>query len=143
MLPGRISGMKELGAEAQPNVQVASAVQEDGLATLMTQLDRGLEDAGRRRGAADVITHFCADTDLDFQEHTSDLLAVGFWGVGGFCLGFKGKPFRRQQACPAWAEGYLRRWLSRRPLVASGRLYCTSTHQALCNTGVMKPAQLP
>ena len=51
-------------------------MQEDGLATFMTQLDRGLEDAGRRRGAADVITHFCADTDLDFQEHTSDLLAV-------------------------------------------------------------------
>ena len=55
-------------------------MQEDGLATLMTQLDRGLEDAGRRRGAADVITHFCADTDLDFQEHTSDLLAVGSSG---------------------------------------------------------------
>ena len=23
-----------------------------------------------------MITNFCADTDLDFQEHTSDLLAV-------------------------------------------------------------------
>ena len=57
-------------------MQVASAVQEDGLQTLMLQLDRGLEDSARRRGAADVITHFCVDTDLDFQEHTSDLLAV-------------------------------------------------------------------
>ena len=79
-------------------------MQEDGLATLMTQLDRGLEDAGRRRGAADVITHFCADTDLDFQEHTSDLLAVG--SSAGI------KPV------PAGAEGQLGHWLARGPLVA-------------------------
>ena len=60
-----------------PYLQVASAVQEEGLPGLMSQLDRGLEEPARRRGAADVITHFCQHAELDFQEHTADLLAVG------------------------------------------------------------------
>ena len=39
---------------------LALSVQEDGLHLLVSELHRALEDPGRRRAAADLISHFAA-----------------------------------------------------------------------------------
>lgn len=63
------SGLLTLG-------QVATAVAEDGVYLLMGQVERGLEEPSRRRGAAGVVTHFCRSSRLDFQEHVPQLISV-------------------------------------------------------------------
>jgi hypothetical protein len=40
------------------------------------QLEKGLEDASRRRAAAAAVAFFCGSTRLDFQEHVPGLLTV-------------------------------------------------------------------
>lgn len=52
-------------------------MQEDGLYLLMQELQRGLEEPGRRRGAAAVTALFCRTSKLDFQEHVPALITVG------------------------------------------------------------------
>lgn len=53
------------------------SVQEDGLYLLMQELQRGLEEPARRRGAATVTALFCRTSKLDFQEHVPALITVG------------------------------------------------------------------
>lgn len=62
--------------------------QEDGLYLLMQELQRGLEEPGRRRGAATIIALFCRQSKLDFQEHVPALITVRGWSgvvVEGVC----------------------------------------------------------
>lgn len=51
-------------------------MQEDGLYLLMQELQRGLEEPARRRGAATVVALFCKSSKLDFQEHVPTLIGV-------------------------------------------------------------------
>lgn len=45
----------------------------------MQELQRGLEEPARRRGAATVLTLLCRSSRLDFQEHVAALITVGGW----------------------------------------------------------------
>ncbi len=56
--------------------QVAASVSEDALYLLFAELEKGLEDPVRRPAAAAVLTHFCATSKLDYQEHVPSLLTV-------------------------------------------------------------------
>lgn len=56
-------------------------LQEDGLYLLMQELQRGLEEPGRRRGAATVVALFCKSSKLDFQEHVPSLIGVRALGL--------------------------------------------------------------
>jgi hypothetical protein len=42
----------------------------------MQELQRGLEEPARRRGAAAAVSLFCRQSRLDFQEHVPALIAV-------------------------------------------------------------------
>ena len=57
-------------------MQVAGSVSEDALYLLFAELEKGLEEGVRRPGAAAVLTHFCATSKLDYQEHVPSLLTV-------------------------------------------------------------------
>ena len=57
-------------------VQVAAAVSEDALYLLFAELEKGLEEPTRRSAAAVVLTNFCANSKLDYQEHVPSLLTV-------------------------------------------------------------------
>lgn len=57
-------------------MQVAASVSEDALYLLFAELEKGLEDPVRRPAAAAVLTHFCATSKLDYQEHVPSLLTV-------------------------------------------------------------------
>lgn len=57
-------------------MQVAASVGEDALYLLFAELEKGLEDPVRRPAAAAVLTHFCATSKLDYQEHVPSLLTV-------------------------------------------------------------------
>ncbi len=57
-------------------MQVAGSVGEDALYLLFAELEKGLEDPVRRPAAAAVLTHFCATSKLDYQEHVPSLLTV-------------------------------------------------------------------
>ena len=57
-------------------MQVAGSVSEDALYLLFAELEKGLEDPVRRPAAAAVLTHFCATSKLDYQEHVPSLLTV-------------------------------------------------------------------
>ena len=57
-------------------MQVAAAVSEDSLYLLFAELEKGLEEPTRRSAAALVLTNFCANSKLDYQEHVSSLLTV-------------------------------------------------------------------
>ncbi|KAL4444093.1 hypothetical protein ABPG75_011830 [Micractinium tetrahymenae] len=63
-------------AAHQAVAAVALSVQEDGLYLLMQELQRGLEEPARRRGAATVVTLFCKSSKLDFQEHVPALIGA-------------------------------------------------------------------
>ena len=43
---------------------------------LALQFEKALEDPSRRRAAAESVSHFCATTRHDFQEHVPSLLTV-------------------------------------------------------------------
>lgn len=49
---------------------------EDSLYLLFAELEKGLEEPTRRSAAALVLTNFCANSKLDYQEHVSSLLTV-------------------------------------------------------------------
>lgn len=49
---------------------------EDSLYLLFAELEKGLEEPTRRPAAALVLTNFCANSKLDYQEHVSSLLTV-------------------------------------------------------------------
>ncbi|DBB12167.1 TPA: hypothetical protein ACH3X3_006274 [Trebouxia sp. C0006] len=55
-------------------LKVAASVGEDALYLLFAELEKGLEDPVRRPAAAAVLTHFCATSKLDYQEHVPSLL---------------------------------------------------------------------
>ena len=57
-------------------MQVAASVGEDALYLLFAELEKGLEDPVRRPAAVAVLTHFCATSKLDYQEHVPSLLTV-------------------------------------------------------------------
>ncbi|KAI3427088.1 hypothetical protein D9Q98_007027 [Chlorella vulgaris] len=63
-------------AAHQAVAAVALSVQEDGLYLLMQELQRGLEEPARRRGAATVLTLLCRSSRLDFQEHVAALITA-------------------------------------------------------------------
>ncbi|KAL4419436.1 hypothetical protein ABPG77_006363, partial [Micractinium sp. CCAP 211/92] len=63
-------------AAHQAVAAVALSVQEDGLYLLMQELQRGLEEPARRRGAATVVALFCKSSKLDFQEHVPTLIGT-------------------------------------------------------------------
>ena len=56
--------------------QVVAAVAEDGLYTLVGEVERGLDDPERRRGAAAALSAFCKVTRLDYQEAVPTLIGV-------------------------------------------------------------------
>ena len=49
---------------------------EDALYLLFAELEKGLEEPTRRSAAAVVLTNFCANSKLDYQEHVPSLLTV-------------------------------------------------------------------
>ena len=57
-------------------LQVAAAVSEDALYLLFVELEKGLEEPTRRSAAAVVLTNFCANSKLDYQENVPSLLTV-------------------------------------------------------------------
>lgn len=76
------------------------AVQEDGLYLLMQELQRGLEEPARRRGAATVTALFCRTSKLDFQEHVPALITVRMC-----CLSLVGLALLILWGCkPSWAS---------------------------------------
>ncbi|PRW50843.1 Translational activator GCN1 isoform A [Chlorella sorokiniana] len=66
----------QAAAAHQAVAAVALSVQEDGLYLLMQELQRGLEEPARRRGAATVTALFCRTSKLDFQEHVPALITA-------------------------------------------------------------------
>ena len=82
-------------------------LQEEGLYLLVQELQRGLDEAGRRRGAATVLALFCKASKLDYQEHVPALITVGGGGggppprLGSVCEGVLG--LCRDGSCAALA----------------------------------------
>jgi hypothetical protein len=54
-------------AAAAAVLAVALATQEEGLGSLVPELLKGLEEPGRRLGAANLLTAFCRGTRLDIE----------------------------------------------------------------------------
>ena len=57
---------------------LALSVQEDGLHLLVSELHRALEDPGRRRAAADLISHFAAHCKVSVVKEWEGVLMPRF-----------------------------------------------------------------
>lgn len=57
-------------------LDISTAVEEDGLHLLVSQINRGFDTPETTYGACVALTMFCKNTNLDFQEHISGLLST-------------------------------------------------------------------
>jgi len=57
-------------------LEISTAVEEDGLHLLISQINRGFDTPETTYGACVALQMFCKNTDLDFQEHISALLTT-------------------------------------------------------------------
>lgn len=55
---------------------ISTAVEEDGLHLLISQINRGFDTPETTYGACVALQMFCKNTSLDFQEHIGSLLAT-------------------------------------------------------------------
>lgn len=87
----------------------------------MQELQRGLEELTRRRGAATVVTLFCKQSKLDFQEHVPALITASALPL---CLLLRRRGWRCRQTAHARC---------RRPLLpaTASNLLLPSTHYSL------------
>lgn len=71
-------------AAADAALAVALAVEEDSLASLVSELLSALEDvSGRALGAARLAGQFARSTRLELEDHVDELLTVRAGGGGG------------------------------------------------------------
>jgi hypothetical protein len=97
-------------AAGEAALAVALAVEEDGVASLVSELLGALEDvAGRALGAARLVGDYARATKQDLEDHVDDLLTVSAWGgwwggqVDAMCVVFVGgggAQSQRGAGCP-------------------------------------------